>query len=234
MINSDLDNQIFDAILTEALKDRAKAYLSTIPPEEELAKRIQLSDDFIRKMDNLRKDYKRKIARKKRLTYAKKIAASILIIAGLGFGALMMSKPVRATVQNIIIQWLDKYTKFEFQSDSKEIEFKEFTLGYLPEGFEETDYFSAAAHVIIEYKDLIGNELIFEYSLSEGLNIAFDNEYSTHNTIKLNDLDAHLFESDDEDRINYLLWISEGHTFTIGSNLSAEEIIKIAENIVEK
>lgn len=231
MINSEIDNQLFDSILTEALKDRSKIYLSNIPSEDELSMQLEFSDGFKDKMSKLMGRYRRMADRRKVFIYTKRFVAGILIAAGLGFGVLMLSQPVRAAVQNVIIQWFDKYTQFDFQSDSTEVEFKEYTLGYLPEGFVETDYFTATGYVSIEYEDLNGNDIIFEYSTSEGLSVGLDNENSTYSIINLNGTEAHLFESNEEGRRSYLLWTHDGYTFTIGSNLSIEEIIKIEENL---
>lgn len=60
MVNKDLDNKIFDLILTKELWETDMKYLRTIPPEEELKKKIHLSDDFKRKMDELRRGYSKK------------------------------------------------------------------------------------------------------------------------------------------------------------------------------
>ena len=231
MINPEIDNQIFDSILTEALKNRSKIYLSNIPSEDELSKELEFSDGFKDKMNKLMESYKRMAARKKVFIYTKKFVACILIVAGLGFGVLMLSQPVRAAIQNVIIQWFDKYTQFDFKSDSTEVEFKEYTLGYLPEGFVETDYFSADGYTSVEYRDLKGNDIIFDYAISENITIALDNEHSTYSVISLNGSEAHLFESNEEGSRSHLLWEDNGYTFTIASNLSVEEIIKIAENI---
>ena len=225
MINPEIDNQIFDSILTEALKNRSKIYLSNIPSEDELSKELEFSDGFKDKMNKLMESYKRMAARKKVFIYTKKFVACILIVAGLGFGVLMLSQPVRAAIQNVIIQWFDKYTQFDFKSDSTEVEFKEYTLGYLPEEFEEADYFSATGYTGIEYEDLKGNDIIFDYT------IALDNEHSTYSVISLNGSEAHLFESNEEGSRSHLLWEDNGYTFKITALLNAEEIIKIAENI---
>lgn len=231
MINPEVDNQIFDSILTQALKDRNRAYLSMLPSEEELSKELHFSDRFNDKMNNIMQKYKRMTSKAKIYFFTKRFVAGILIVIGLGFSFLMLSQPVRGAIQNVVIQWFDKYTQFDFQSNSSEVEFMEFTLGYLPEGFAESDYFSATEFVSIEYKNLIGEDIIFEYSTSEGLSIGLDNENSTHSVINLHGSEAHLFESNEEGRRSYFLWIDNGYTFTIGSNLNPEEIIKIAENV---
>jgi hypothetical protein len=231
MVNPEIDNRIFDSILAEALKNRSKIYLSNIPSEDELSKELEFSDGFKDKMNKLMESYKRATARNKVFIYAKRFVACILIAAGLGFGVLMLSQPVRAAIQNVIIQWFDKYTQFDFKSDSTEVEFKEYTLGYLPEGFVEADYFSATGYTSIEYEDLKGNDIIFDYAISENITIALDNEHSTYSIINLKGSEAHLFESNEDGRRSHLLWVHDGYTFTIASNLSVEEIIKIAENI---
>lgn len=232
MVNPEIDNRIFDSILTEALKNRSKIYLSNIPSEDELSKELEFSDGFKDKMNKLMESYKRATARRKVFIYTKKFVACILIAAGLGFGVLMLSQPVRAAIQNVIIQWFDKYTQFDFQSDSTEVEFKEYTLGYLPEGFEEINQSFSDGFGSIEYRDLIGNDMFFQYFPStEDYSVYLDNEHSTYSIISINGFDAHLFESDVEGRRSRLLWEQNGYTFKITALLNVEEIIKIAENI---
>lgn len=232
MISPDIDNIIFDSILTQALKEHSKDYLSKIPSEEKLSTELIFSDEFLNKMNKtVAKCNKEKLI-KKTIFYFKKSVATILIVIGLIFGMLMLSHPVRATIQNVIIEWLEKYTRFEYQSDKNEIEVIDYKLGYIPGGFVEREKFTFDGMAVVEYTNSIGNKVIFEYSpTTDDYSINLDNENSNYKSIQLNDFDAHLFESKVEDGRNYLLWDNNAYTFKLISELNVDEMIKIAENV---
>lgn len=232
MINPEVDDIIFDSILTQALKDHSKDYLSRVPSEKELSTELVFSDGFLSKMDKIIAKYNKERLIKKSILYLKRSAAAILIIAGLMFGTLMLSNPVRATIQNVIIEWLEKYTRFEFQSDENEVEIIHYKLSYIPEDFIEREKFSFDGITVIEYTDSIGNKIIFEYSpTTDDYSINLDNENSDYKSIDLNGFEAYLFEARVGGERSYLLWNDNGYTFKLISELNADEIIKIAENI---
>lgn len=231
MINTQVDDIIFDSILTQALKDYSKDCLTQIPSERELSAKLTFSDDFLNKMDKIIAKYNREKVIKKTILYLKKSVAAILIIAGIMFGTLMLSQPVRATIQNVIIEWFEKYTRFEFQSDKNEVEIIHYKLSYIPEDFIEKEKFSFDGITIIEYTDSIGNKIIFEYSpTTDDYSINLDNENSDYKSIDLNGFEAYLFEARVEGERNYLLWDNNGYTFKLISELNVDEIIKMAEN----
>lgn len=234
MINTEADNLLFDSILTQALKQKNQIYLNSLPSEGELSRELDYSAEFKKKIQELITSYKRKSILKKTFSYMKKFVAILLIAAGLGFSVLMFNQPVRAAIQNIITQWFDQYTRFDFQSDSGVIEPRNYTLAYLPDGFVESKKleFPVFERVIYEYEDLNGIDILFEYSVtSESYSISLDNEHSTHSKIELKGSEAHLFESNQEDRRSYLVWVQEGYTFKLASMLDTSELIKIAQNI---
>lgn len=232
MINTEADNLLFDTLLTQSLIDKNKRYMSSIPSEVELSSELVFSDEFKKKMNRLILGYRKNIAMKKTFIYAKKIVATILIAAGLGFGVLMLSQPVRATIQSIITQWFDEYTRFDFQSDTSVIEPSEYEFRYIPEGFEVSTHSVSNGSASYKYIDLHENDIFIQYfPATDEYSVSVDNEHSDYFTITLNRIEAHLFKSNTEGHRNYLLWEQEGYAFSIISSLDVEEIIKIAENI---
>lgn len=232
MINPEVDNIVFDSILTRALIDNSKDYLSKIPSEIELSSKLDFSDEFLNKMNTIIAKLNKEKSKRNMVVYFKKSVAGILIVAGLIFGMLMLSQPVRATIQNVISEWFEKYTRFEFQSDKVEIETTYYKLGYIPMDFTETDYFSFDEITVMEYTNFIDNKIIFEYSpTTDDYSINLDNENSDYKSITLNSFDAYLFESKIEGERNYLLWDNSGYTFKLISELNVDELIKISESV---
>ena len=225
-MNKKLDEAVFDTILTNAF-----------------------TDAFARELDNLNinnkyeyyptKKHKKAAGRAFNnklsnrfniIVYARRVAAVVLIIFSLGFGMMMVTPSVRASVYDTVIEFYDKYISLNFLQKSQNITLSEYALGYMPDGFELTDKFETNLQNQYTFKkDNI--TIIFSYSNSSAYNIQYDNENTKVESFLINNQTAYILLPLDGSDINSIIWGDEKITFKLNGNINKEELLKIAEKV---
>ena len=225
MINKSVDNAVFDAILRKAFTEAFEREVAEIEAQPSAAGALP------EKYRRAERKYYNKKMKQSSGTYAvlRKIAACILICLSVGFAALMAIPTVRASVWDSVVNFYEKYIKFDFNvTAGGEETIGEYTLGYVPDGFVRTDAMETPLKNVYKY----GNgQCIFniEYYYPEGNTIAYDDENGKIHIIEINGVDGYLIE--------YLggryslTWQNNKAVFTIDGDLSVDEMIKIAEKI---
>lgn len=225
MINKSVDNAVFDAILRKAFTEAFEREVAEIEAQPSAAESLP---EKYRKAE--RKYYNKKMKQSSG-TYAvlRKIAACILICLSVGFATLMAIPTVRASVWDSVVNFYEKYIKFDFNITSVgEETIGEYTLGYVPDGFVRTDSLENSAKNLYIYEAEDG---VFSvgYYYSEDNGITYDDENGKLYIIDINGMDGYLVEYFDG-RYS-LTWKNNRVVFTIDGNLPVNEIVKIAEKI---
>jgi len=228
MDNNDIE---FDCLLTAALYRAAELDYGDIPSDDELDEILHISPQYKSKMNLLLS--KRKIAsqKQKRPIYIKLMhsAAVILITFSLLLGTLMLVSPtVRAEIINFVRTWLEDRTIYS--SPEIDIE-KEWTIGYIPDGFKLVDSVEYDVALMYVYQD--DNDTLLFIQISSGT-IVIDNEHSDFSQATLsNGKPIDIYESNDPIYPSNVVFYDDatGLTIIISSELSVNELIRIMENI---
>ena len=224
MINKSVDNAVFDAILRKAFTEAFEREVAEIEAQPSAAGALP------EKYRRAERKYYNKKMKQSSGTYAvlRKIAACILICLSVGFAALMAIPTVRASVWDSVVNFYEKYIKFDFNvTAGGEETIGEYTLGYVPNGFVRTAAYETALKNVCKYEN--GQNVINIRYYPDGHDIAYDDEKGKIYTIKINDIDGYLVEY--LDGTYTLVWEYNHNVFTVDGNISSKEIIKIAENI---
>ena len=75
-------------------------------------------------------------------------------------------------------------------------------------------------------------KLYFDYSFADTSSVTVDNERHSYKEINKNNTTYYFYESYDENDSSMLIWYDERHSYLITAQLSEEEIVKIAENLI--
>lgn len=225
MINKSVDNAVFDAILRKAFTEAFEREVAEIEAQPAAAEALP------EKYRRAERKYYNKKMKQSSGTYAvlRKIAACILICLSVGFAALMAIPTVRASVWDSVVNFYEKYIKFDFNvTAGGEETIGDYTLGYVPDGFVRTDAMETPLKNVYKYEN--GNYIFsVKYYYPEGNTIAYDDENGKIHIIEINGVDGYLIE--------YLggryslTWQNNKAVFTIDGDLSVDEMIKIAEKI---
>ncbi|MEG2138894.1 MAG: DUF4367 domain-containing protein, partial [Oscillospiraceae bacterium] len=162
-------------------------------------------------------------------------AACVLLVCSIALGGLLAFSPsAQAWVQRIIAEWFVTDVTFRFTGDAQPVSGDSWTLGYVTDGFEETETIGTPDDGRISYENSEGLTIIFDYkSVSEGGGFNFDAEHNIYSEITLNGQPAHLFISQRELLPNCLIWFdATGETsFRLMAFVTSEQLLEMAENI---
>lgn len=221
------DDDVFEAMLKAAVIQESLDEIENYPPSEELAgyEVSEVRDYKIRKMI---KHYwqKRRMAEALRVT--KKIASVFMIVLGFGFLVLMSFDEVRAACHKVVIQIYEKYILFDYKA-SVERKSNSIELGYIPDGYSETERMDNEYEMSVLYENQEGDSIFVFYTVE--LNVTIDNEHYVKSDVLINGADGNYFASLDGDFANQLVWYDEEGYYWILSSLDRKEILKIAKNI---
>ena len=225
MINKSVDNAVFDAILRKAFTEAFEREVAEIEAQPSAPETIP---EKYRRAE--RKYYSKKMKQSSG-TYAvlRKIAACILICLSVGFAALMAIPTVRASVWDSVVNFYEKYIKFDFNvTAGGEETIGEYTLGYVPDGFVRTAALETPMRSVYTYEN--GQSAFYiRYQCSKDNTIAYDDENGVMRSIKINGIDGYLVEY--LGGTYTLVWEYNHTVFTVDGDISVNEMMKIAEKI---
>lgn len=229
-----VNDAFFEALFRQAIIDDFNDEINSIPSNEQLSKLYSFSSEFETKMKKLfAKDSRRDFARTV-LLYSKRVASILIIVLGLLFSTLLFNTEVRATVGKVLVEWYEKFTSFTFEDNRVIVENKEWTLGYLPEGYIQKNYEVLGLVTSIEYRNNQGEKIRFTY-VPEGsvTNISVDNENHEISSCSILGNEAFSITAVDDEFDNGVIWNMDGHTFDLWGKIPVNELKKIAESISE-
>ena len=225
-MNSNIFNKALDSMLEEAAK-RADKELGeqTIISEED----IEFSKKHERKMKRLfaKADRQRKLVKIGK--YSRR-AACVLIIFGLVGGVSLFSvKALRYKVLNFVFDPKATHTDFEVVDSSQTFRNDYISIGYLPEGFALTDDSSDKYLVLLEFKKGDKHIRIDRYSVESSTSI--DTENSTVSDIKIRSLNGKYINNP---RFQAVVWYTDEQIYSVFTNISKEETIRVAESVTDR
>lgn len=219
----------FDNEMKDIVAKMHEIELESIPQNEELKGRYELSDIFYGKMQWLI----RKVDRKNKLSTAVKYAAATAAVLVLALGIMNPGMVTKASEE--LIRQMSDHMNFKFKGNLDIAEIPEYEAGYVPEGYVlvESDYDELAG--LLVYRN--GNSFFtIVYGRADGsLNI--DNKDKTYQIIKLKDgTEIHYLKSKNGEDSSSMTWLSEDKTivFSLIAPFTEEELLKIKENIRKK
>ena len=219
----------FDNEMKDIVAKMREIELESIPQNEELKGRYELSDIFYGKMQWLI----RKVDRRNKVSSAVKYVAAIAAVLVISFG-VMNPRIVTKACEEIIRQ-LEDHINFKFKGDLDIAGIPEYEAGYVPEGYvlAESDYDELAGLLVYRNSNSF---FTIEYGRADGsLNI--DNRDKKYQIIKLKDgTEIHYLKAKNGEDSSSMTWLSENETivFSLIAPFSEEELLKIQENIRKK
>ncbi len=192
---------------------------------------MDIPKDFDDRMDKMFKDAYRKEVRKERLHLGKKVAAAAVIVIGAASVTAMNVKAFREPILNFIFRQnstLKNKTKVDVNEEDNNVE-DQFQFNYIPDGYECTKIQTSNSNSQIAY-DYQKNTTFLYITIQ--LNQKYDNyinqsESGNYSKISINNQTFYFLK----DTQNTLLFYNHNAIFTITSDESQSEMIKIAQNI---
>ena len=233
-MQSDMNEDIFDAVLQRAFCDYTDEQLSSYPDCATLAKMYPLPKKEKRAFDRAAKEikYGKPLAR----VYLARAAVIFLCIIAFGVGAMLISPAVRAAARNVIIEWFNKYTHFSFvatDTDASDFEsIDEVKIGYVPDGYKLIDRTVAPENITYTYSS--DKNFYMDYSIdvfkNETSDLFSDNRRSEYIRTKINGHETWIVYNTKNGGGSVIL-VGAKISVLVNGKLPKEEMLKIAESI---
>jgi hypothetical protein len=228
-----LNDEIFDLILTKALKEDCEREFAMY---ERMASEVDPSvfdKKFERGIDKIRKAFRRKerSAKFKKIAPQLATAAAIVIM----IVSLATTPAVATFFGNIYARLTGEHVQHEF-TGNKDVTVETFNSelrpAYLPDGFRIQSVWYGFAIVAVDYVDEEYNTITLEYSIADDTAINVRFEHVVQHIVSVNGREAYFYESTDEDCRHILVWQYRGYAFVLNAQISLDEFVQIAESII--
>jgi len=232
--NTDTDN-----IMEAYYKMIGNAHIDNIDDEilsnKEEIDSISIPDSMDEWFESFHKNRRRKEKRKKLLKQMKKISLKVAVFTGILFAVMtvvtMTVEAFRVRVFNLILTDNNTYTEFDFSEDDSnqnipDIDLDSFYyLSYLPSRYFLKDYSIFGSVITIEYTD--GTDIISFDQAEKGTSYQIDTEDSEITEVILGDSTGKLIIKNER---AILVWTDDYNIFVLIGNVSAQEMIQMAES----
>ncbi len=231
-----LNEALFDIVLEKAFIEHEKEEFKSYPDDDELEKKYPISKKEIRKLKKVikEKEYGKKLIR----VYLEKATVVILCVISVFFALIMTSSEVRASVENVILKWYDKYTEIvlmkndDYNNGLIAEKVEDVQLGYIPDGFELILNQELKSKRLLQYINIYNEESLLSVDIfvNDSESISFDNEQVEYERLDSSSGEMWIMYNDNE-KYGGLIVVGINVSVLITGDLSKEELIKIAENI---
>lgn len=238
MKNAEMNRQIFEVLLKNAVREDFERELSEFPSEQE-CEGYDLSQATKKKIEAMiHREYRRAIWHRAG-KLVKKIAMILAVVLPVAFGSLLSVEASRNEIFNTIMNWKSDHVDIRYSKEaSSAAAFAEQNSGeiakpqYLPEGFFETQTVRTGVKIETEYQNEKGETILLnQCPLSEAGTIAVDTKYTTRREVKINGETASLFVSNNPGQKSYLIWKTHSSSYLLSSEIAWDQLVKIAESV---
>ena len=240
MNKQEMKDQIFEVMLQTAVKENFEKELHELPTAKELKDDYELSEATRKEIEKLIKTVNHKSTRQRMQKAAKRAAVIAAIIIPVSMVSLLSVEASRNVIFNAVMNWASDHVNIQYQdgqsssSKTSSPDDSEIKPHYLPEGFIKTETIQTDSSVTIQYQNDGGELILFRKSpLSKQGSLLVDTEHTTHKEIEIQGEKASLFIANEPDGMSYLVWKNHSYSFQLSSEISPEELVKMAESVAK-
>lgn len=238
MNKSELNRQIFEAMLKSAINENFEEELRSLPLEKDLTDDFELSPDTKSKIEKaIRKSYCRSVFRRAGKA-SKRVAILLAVLIPVVLGSLLSVEATRNAIFNAFMDWKSDHIDIQYQEskDSSAVppssDVSVLKPQYLPEGFFEAGSEISGSESEITYQNAKGVSILLNQGpISKQGTIGVDTVHTTRTEIKIKEEKASLFTANSLGGISYLVWKNHTFSFLLSSKIAPEELVKIAQSI---
>lgn len=239
MNKSQIKHQVFEIMLKTAVAEKFYGELKTIPEDWDLPEDCRLSPHAEKKIERMIRSAGRRSLFLKVQKAAKRAAVAAAVIIPVSLGSLLSVQASRKAIFNALLDWKSDHVSIHYQDRGASPGAKSSSSGdsavkpgYLPEGFAEARAARIGSKYETEYRNGRGEKILLDQSpLSEEGTIEIDTEHTTRKEIEIHGEKAFLFVADTPGEKSYLVWKSRTGSFLLSSEISSDQLVKIAESM---
>ena len=228
-----LDNDIFETMMKNALIERYSNEVDSLMTEPE----EKFSEPLERKAEKII----RKVGIYEQAKNIGKIAAKsfsvALIVLGISFAFLLTQPKVYAAVRDVVRTVFADYDSYSSNIGSFNMDDKTFdnsiVPSYIPEGYKLRQAFYGDFNVDLIYNNADDMDIQYGYGTKDGTKFSINNERIEFSERQINGITYYVYKAISPDDYNTVIFYYDEYIFMIDSQLSIEEIVKIAESVSE-
>lgn len=191
-------------------------WVDTLPKETEKYKHTPEYEKAIQKLfDKMRRNKFHKLTRK--TARAILIAAILLLIATVALASTVG--------KDFVIKHFGSYATYEVVNNEKGEKVDGINIGYIPEGFEQTDYQQLKSVIYIIYEKDVMHFNVYKTVLNSVE--SFNADKTTEEVINLDGFE-YLYYDNQNDR--GIVWNNSRYSYRITGNISKTELLRIAKS----
>lgn len=222
---------INDEFLYEYMPKAEKAMLSRIPDEGEL--NHVFSKRFQRKMRQLVKKEKQSPEIRKLIRYTKNVAVIVLAVLTVSFSVIMSVEALRTQLFEFVTNVWEELTSITIYKngteDADEIIFSE--PSYIPAGYEVSEQHCSDESIITIYLNEEGKDIFYVQDVLMAGEYIYDTENTLSTQKTINDQEITIVSNKGT---NHIFWHNENYFYSISSQCSLEELLRMTESIIQK
>lgn len=223
---------ITDEMLCTAAGTSLEAYVSYLEVDYDPSNQHVFSEEFEKKMRKLIRQARHPVF----YQVAKRVAVILLAVLLSATAWLSVDTQARAAFFGWIREVYETHIVYRFTGEKSTDDFSHYTLGWLPEGYEEVSTVSDNDMTDILYINANNSEegLIFSYyRVHSGALLEILEPVGACHEVLIHGLPGHFYSAAEAGSTNSLVWVDEerGIVLSLSSFLSETDMLYIAENI---
>lgn len=229
-----LNSDLFEAMMKYALIERYTGEVNSLKAEPE---KEPFSEVFDKKVSRII----RKVGRKEQLKNVGKLAAKsltiFLVVLGVSFGILLTQPKVYTAVWDVVRTAFTDHDSYSSNIGSPNMDGKTFNNSivpsYIPDGYKLRQVFYGDYNVDLIYENADDMDIQYGYGTKDRTEIFINNERIDFSERTIEGVTYYVYESTIDNDYSDVIWYNFNYVFMLRSQLSADEIVKIAESVSE-
>ncbi len=193
----------------DAFREAVSAEFAHIPTHE-MDIPFAFSEKFCNRMEKLIRSQK-----KPYWVYVNTAAKRAALILALLFSLLASAcaiKDIREPIVSFFTDIYDTYIRYIFEGETVDEITYEYTLGYVPTGYEQTDHLDSKLRIITSYQNETGELIEFAQVVTDNAQTTINNGLGNGYSIVVSDVEVKILEIED---IRKAFWIRDGYLLSI-------------------
>ena len=227
-----------EAILKQALLECDEEDMASIPTQAELKKLYTPSELLDRKIRKQIRKAERMDFLRASVKITRRVAVVVSVITALAFSSLLMNQEVRAVIRNTIVEWFSGFTRFTFPDDTSDVQIGEWTVAYIPKGYELFEVQEVGAFRIVDFKHISLPEdmsyISLVYAPAGDIVLGVDNENAVYDMEYNQGIEYYILKAESEEFpskvISKVIWVQDGVSFELSGYCPWAELIKMAQS----
>lgn len=229
-----LNSDIFEAMMKRALIERYTDEVDSLKAESEDK---PVSESFDKKARRIIRKVGRKEQFKNAGKFTLKFLTIILMVLGVSFGVLLTQPKVYAAVWDVVRTVFEDHDSYSSNASNSNMDGKTFNNNivpsYIPEGYKLRQAFYGDYNVDLIYNNADDMDIQYGYGTKDGTEISINNERVNFSERMIEGVTYYVYEATIDNDYSDVIWCNFNYVFMLRSQLSADEIVKIAESVSE-